>query len=122
MIEPVQKALESEEINLTQMYAISKVSAEEQLSMLTAALNGEGRDKLEQSRRKRQNAKTSSVRVDRISCPLPSGRKVVITGEELTLEDAINEVAELLKNRKKANEEGLDGKVFSRICEQRAKA
>jgi hypothetical protein len=70
----------------------------------------------------RDGQQTPEIKVCSIRCPLPSGTTVTIKGHEMTLEDAINALAELLKAMKKASEEGLDGSTFARICRDKAKA
>ena len=54
-------------------------------------------------------------------CPLPSGTTVMVKGHELTLDDAIQTLTDLLKAMKKASEEGIDGKTFARMCADKAR-
>ncbi len=70
---------------------------------------------------RRDEKQTSSVKVSSMRCPLPSGTTVVVKGHELTLEDAIEALTELLKAMKKASEDGIDGSTFSRVCRDKAK-
>ncbi|HLN29757.1 MAG TPA: ParB/RepB/Spo0J family partition protein [Gemmataceae bacterium] len=67
------------------------------------------------------NNATPPARVSRITCPLPSGVTVTISGHELSLDDAIEAAGELLKVMKKASQENLDGKTFSAVCARKAK-
>jgi ParB/RepB/Spo0J family partition protein len=76
--------------------------------------------KVKQGRRNGQQQ--SAVRVNSMRCPMPSGTTVVVKGSELTLEDAIHVLTELLKAMKKASEDGIDGSTFSRVCRDKAKA
>ena len=56
------------------------------------------------------------MRVSRIKCPLPSGSVVQVSGAEISLDDMIEAIAELLKEAKKASEQGLDCRTFERVC------
>jgi hypothetical protein len=47
---------------------------------------------------------------------------VVVKGRELTLQDAIQTLTDLIKAMKKAADEGIDGKTFARMCADKAKA
>jgi ParB/RepB/Spo0J family partition protein len=76
--------------------------------------------KVRQARRNGQQQQ--EVRVNSLRCPLPSGATVVVKGRELTLEDAIQALTDLIKAMKKAAEEGIDGKTFARMCADKAKA
>lgn len=76
--------------------------------------------KVRQARRNQQQG--PAVRVSSMRCPLPSGTTVAVKGQELTLEDAIQALTELLKAMKKASAEGIDGKTFARMCADKAKA
>jgi len=62
------------------------------------------------------------VRVKRIACPLPSGVSIVVSGEELSLDDLIEALGEAQKEAKKAREQGLDAKTFRAVMKDKAKA
>lgn len=72
-------------------------------------------------KRTRRNGQQPEVRVNSLRCPLPSGTTVVVKGRELTLQDAIQALFDLLKAMKKASDEGIDGKTFARMCADKAK-
>ena len=72
-------------------------------------------------KRTRRNAQQQELRVNSLRCPLPSGTTVVVKGRELSLDDAIQALTELLKAMKKASDDGIDGSTFSRICRDKAK-
>ena len=74
---------------------------------------------VKQTRQKGQQ--TPAVRVSCLKCPLPSGTTVTVKGSEITLEDAIQALTDLLKAMKKASEDGIDGSTFSRVCRDKAK-
>ena len=73
-----------------------------------------------QARRKGQAA-PAARKVSCLKCPLPSGITVIIKGCDLTLVDASKALGDLLKAMKKANDDGIDGPTFSRVCRVKAK-
>jgi hypothetical protein len=118
----VQEAFKDGKVNGAQVYAISLAEPEKQPGLLADALNGAGRDKLVASNRKSRNASAGTVKVTRVKAPLPSGVEVVFSGKELSLEDVIESLGELLKEAKKASESGLDVKTWSAVLRDKAKA
>ena len=74
-------------------------------------------------RRRKQTDKpaTPSVHVSRIKCPLPSGATVQVSGEGVSLDDAIEAAQEWIKEAKKASEQGLDAKTFQAVMRDKAK-
>jgi ParB family transcriptional regulator, chromosome partitioning protein len=72
-------------------------------------------------KRMQRGGQQEEVRVNSLRCPLPTGTTVVLKGRELTLDDAIQALTELLRAMKKASEDGIDGSTFSRICRDKAK-
>lgn len=122
-IPAAQEALKAGKIALSTCYALSKCETpEEQARMLTAALNGASRDQIEQAGRKSRNRQAAAVKVARIKCPVASGTVVQISGEGLSLDDAIEAAQEWIKEAKKASEQGLDARTFERVCRDKAKA
>ena len=69
----------------------------------------------------RRSAQALAVKVARIKCPVASGAVVQISGEGLSLDDAIEAAQEWIKEAKKASEQGLDAKTFERVCRDKAK-
>lgn len=116
-----QQALKDGKVGISDCYAASKLPHEQQEALLAMKLAGASRDAIEQAGRKSRNGKAATVRVGSIRCPLPSGTTVVVKGTDISLDDAIEALAELLKAMKKASEDGLDGKTFARVCADKAK-
>jgi ParB family transcriptional regulator, chromosome partitioning protein len=121
----VQELVNSGALHLSKASLIAQQeSAPDQQRELAAMAKEMSRKELtarvKQARRNEQQA--AVVRVGSMRCPLPSGTTVVVKGSELTLEDAIQALTELLKAMKKASEDGIDGSTFSRICRDKAKA
>jgi ParB/RepB/Spo0J family partition protein len=121
-IPEVQNALVAGKLGITAVYEISRVPAEQQAELLRLKLAGTSRDGLAEHVRKQKRNGTPQVRVKRISCPLPSGVGIVVTGEGLSLDDLIEALAETLKEAKKAREQSLDIKTFSLLMGDKAKS
>ena len=74
-------------------------------------------------RRKQANTPAAAgVRVGRIKCPLPCGATVQVSGEGISLDEAIEAAQEWIKEAKKASEQGLDAKTFQAVMRDKAKA
>jgi ParB family transcriptional regulator, chromosome partitioning protein len=123
-IQPVKDAAAEGKLGLSDWYAISRVSDTEQAVLLAAKLNGASRDELESRGRKARNGNKPAVRMARVRCQMPSGVCVTLTGEGngLTLDDVIETLSELLKEARKANDQGLDSKTFSAVMRDKARA
>ena len=123
-IQPVKDAAAEGKLGLSDWYAISRVSDDEQAVLLAAKLNGASRDDLESRRRKAGKGDKPAVRAARLRCPMSSGVCVTLAGEGdgLTLDDVIETLAELLKEARKANDQGLDSKTFGAVMRDKAKA
>jgi ParB family chromosome partitioning protein len=119
-IKSVQEAAALGKLGLKDWYGISQASEEQMAAMLIAKLNGASAEGLKRMRRKPGNA----VRLARVKCAMPSGVIVTLTGEGdgLTLGDVIETLTDLLKEAKKANDQGLDSKTFSAVLRDKAKA
>lgn len=70
---------------------------------------------------RRDAQQTPAIRSNSIRCPLTSGITVTVKGNGISLEDALDALATLSKEMKKASAEGIDGSTFSRMCSDRAK-
>lgn len=121
----VQELVNSGALHLSKASIIAQQESDPQRQRDLAALakdisRSELAARMKQARRNQQQA--PAVKVSSIRCPLPSGTTVVIKGHELTLDDAIEALTELLKAMKKASDDGIDGSTFSRICRDKAKA
>ena len=121
-IPEAQKALEQGQIGITAAYEISRAPAEQQGELLRLKLSGTSRDGLAEHVRKQKRDSSPQVRVKRIACPLPSGVGIVVSGEELSLDDLIEALGEAQKEAKKARDQGLDAKTFSAVMRDKAKA
>lgn len=120
-IPEVRKALEAGQVGITACYEISRVPEAQQAELLRLKLAGTSRDGIAEHVRKQKRDAEPQVRVKRISCPLPSGVGIVVSGEELSLDDLIEALAEAQKEARKAREQGLDAKTFSAVMRDKAK-
>lgn len=117
----VQHALEEGRIGITAVYEISRAGEGEQGELLRMKLSGTSRDGLAKHVRKQKREAEPQVRVKRVSCPLPSGVGIVITGAELSLDDLIESLAEAQKEARKARDQGLDVSTFGKVMRDKAK-
>ena len=124
--EPVRRALAEGRLGLGHCYAISRADTEAgQLALLEAALAGTTRDELERRVRAAKAAKPAieaAERVRRLKCPLPSGIVVTLTGGDLSLDEAVEALAEAAKAARKARSDGLDARVWAAVMAQKADA
>jgi len=120
-IPEVQEALEAGRIGITTCYEISRAPKEQQAELLRLKLAGTSRDALADRVRKQKQQSVPQVRVKRITCALPSGVNVVISGQEITLDELIDSLGEAQKEARKAREQGLDAKTFSAVMKDKAK-
>jgi hypothetical protein len=119
-----QEALAAGKVGISDCYAASKLDAQAQAQagLLSLKLSGASRDAIEQAGRKKRNGATATVKVSRIKCQVPGkGATVVISGESISLEGAIEALVELVRLAKKESEKGLDAKTFERVCRDLAK-
>jgi hypothetical protein len=114
------ESLKAGRLGISDCYAISKLPECEQAAILARKLDGASRDELDRQVRKQRNG-TPAVRMSRIKCPLPSGAVIQISGQEISLDDMIESLGELLKAAKRASDDGLDCKTFERVCKDKAK-
>jgi hypothetical protein len=121
-IPAVREALAGGAIGISDAYALSKADEREQTQLLALKLSGASRDQIETEVKKKKRNGTPAVRVSRIKCPLPSGSVVQVSGEEISLDDMIEAIAEVLKEAKKASEQGLDARTFQSVMVMRDKA
>lgn len=120
-IPAVQEALKEGKLGISDCYAISKLPESEQAALLAMKLSGASRDAIEQAARKQRNGNAPVIKVARIKCPVANGAVVQISGEGISLNDAIEAAQEWIKEARKASEQGLDAKTFERVCRDKAK-
>lgn len=117
----VQEALEAGRIGITTAYELSRVAEAEQVELLHLKETGASRDAVRERVRKHKQSSMPQVRARRIAFPLPSGVKIAVSGEELSLDDFIDALGEAQKEAKKARDQSLDAKTFSAVMRDKAK-
>ncbi len=108
-------ALRDGKIGISDAYALSKLPQEDQPGLLALKLSGGSRDALEQAGRKKRAAATPGVRVSKIKVPLVSGAVVTVSGDEITLEEAIEAAGEAVKQMKAAVAKCLNAKTAMNV-------
>jgi len=120
-IPAAQEALRDGTIGIKSCYEISKVEPALQPALLARALGGSADDVAKESRKQR-NGSTPAPRSSRIRIELTSGTTVTIAGDDLSLEDGIREITDVLAEMRKAEKQGLDCKTFAAVMRDRARA
>ncbi len=127
--EEVKAAAEQGLITSADWYPISRFGAdkEEQIRLLRAKLSGEisSREELVRQGRKARNGgeRTAARTNKRVRFERVSGRSISISGDEdFSLEEAIEEIAELLAELKRGERQGIELATLVRISHDRSKA
>ncbi|MCE9565754.1 MAG: ParB/RepB/Spo0J family partition protein [Planctomycetes bacterium] len=121
-IEPWVMAFKAGQVGVSDVYAASKLPEADQAGLLALKLSGATRDQLEQASRKARTTAAPAVKLSRISCQLPGGVTVAVSGKEVSLDEAIESLSEVLKAAKKARDEGLTAKSWTSAMKDKAKA
>lgn len=116
------EALREGKLDLSSAYAVSKLSPDDQPGLLALKLSGATRDQIERAGRKKRVSATPAVRASKIRIALTSGATVTITGDDMTLDDAIKAVKDATKEMVKGRDQGLDAKTLVAVCRDKAKS
>jgi ParB family transcriptional regulator, chromosome partitioning protein len=116
-----QEALTAGRVGIGDCYAASGLPEADQAALLTLKLSGASRDEIVHAGRKSRSGNTPAVKVSRLKVPLPGGAIVQISGEDISLDDAIEAAQEAVKAMKKAREDGLDSKTAQAVFKDKAK-
>jgi hypothetical protein len=119
VIPAAREALEFGGITMSHVYAISKVSETEQHELLRLALGGASREAIETERRKRRGRNGSAVRLNRIKWPLTSAT-VIVTGDAIDLDEAIEALTAAAKEMRRARDEGHDARSVQALFQSRS--
>jgi ParB/RepB/Spo0J family partition protein len=114
-IPEVREALREGKLGISDVYAISKLAPDDQPALLALKLGGATRDMLEQQGRKKRASAAPAVRAQKIKVPLVSGQVVSVSGEEISLEEAIEAASEAIKQMKQAVAKGLNAKTAMNV-------
>jgi ParB/RepB/Spo0J family partition protein len=128
VIPAVREKFEARAITLSHVYQFSQLDPQRQHELLPAALNGATREIIQQERHKRRNRKPrngtkSAPRSSRttITIPLPSGTKIVMSGQKLSLAEVIECLTSALDSAKKGLEDSLDSRAWESVMRARSK-
>ena len=107
-----QEALRDGNVGISDCYAASKFPPAEQAGLLALKLSGASRDAIEAAGRKSRNGSVPVIRASKIKCPLASGVNVIVSGNDMTLDEVIEALVEATKEARKARDQGLHAKTF----------
>jgi ParB family transcriptional regulator, chromosome partitioning protein len=120
-IPAVQEAFQAARLGITDCYAFSRLSADQQHEALREKLEtGMSRDELERVVRRKRNG-TSSVKVSRVSIPLASGVTVVFMGRDLTRDSIADAAGTVQREAGRAGKDHLDVKTWANAMACKAK-
>ena len=119
-------ALAAGAVTLADCYAAAKRPEAEHADMLSLALTGATRDALESAGR--AAAKTGrtppparGTGAARVKCQLPSGYTVVVSGGAVTLDEAVDALAEASREMKRARDLGYTARTFAAAMSDRSR-
>jgi ParB-like chromosome segregation protein Spo0J len=116
------EALKSGKVGLDACSQASQLPPEDQPALLIAKLGGANREQLARAVRKTKGGDATAVRVGKIKIMLASGITVAISGDGLSLDDAIDAVKDTGKELVKGRDQGLDAKTIMAVMRDKAKA
>jgi ParB family transcriptional regulator, chromosome partitioning protein len=114
-----QELFAAGKLGITDCYALSRATEQEQHEMLDAKLNGSSRDELERTVRRKRNG-TPSVKVSRVSIPL-TGVTVTVAGESVGFDEMLDACAEVVKRGRKAQGQKHSLATFAKAMADEAK-
>jgi len=115
-----QEALKRGKVGISDCYAASKLEPEAQADLLSLKLSGASRDAIEQAGRKTRKGTTPAVRLSRVKIAMRQGAMVVVSGNELSMADVVELLAETLKEARKAAEQ-YDVKTFQSMMKDKSR-
>jgi ParB/RepB/Spo0J family partition protein len=109
-----QDALKAGQVTLTQCAKASQMRADEQEGYLASILSGAPKE--EQDKKARNKSEAASVKTNKkIKCPLQSGVVIQAAGDELSLDDFIEALAEAQKLAKAALSKGMTASTACKV-------
>jgi ParB family transcriptional regulator, chromosome partitioning protein len=120
-IPTIKEAAAAGLLSVSDWYAMSKVSEQEQHELLAAKRSGATRDDLERKGRQARNGNGQAVKVSRVKCQLANACVTFAAeGDGVSLEDIIETLAVLLKEARRANDQGFSAKTFEKALRDKA--
>jgi ParB family chromosome partitioning protein len=117
-----QEALKAGAVGVSDCYEASKLPQVEQPALLALKRSGASRNALAAAGKKARNGAKPAVKVRTIKVALCGGTSIVIKGQGLDLEQAIESLSVAIKAMKKAVAEGLDARTAQDVWRDKARA
>lgn len=118
-----RELLEQGRATISDCYAASRVSEEQQRELLALKLGGASRDGLERVVRKTKAKGTSKDgALNRVTIQLPSGRQVVVRGRGMSLTAVVEALSESVDAAKKAIRDRLDARTWQSVMRDKSRA
>lgn len=115
------EALKNEKVGISECYAASKLSEQEQAGLLALKFSGASRDEIERAGRKTRNGTSAEVvRMSRVNIELHGGAKITVTGKEIGMAEVVDLLASTLKEARAAADK-FDVKTFQSMMRDKAK-
>lgn len=119
-IEAAREALREGRIGISICHELSLVPPAEQAALLDLKLSGQGREAVARARRRGAAGTVPPARVNRVRLHRPSGQVVTISGQEMSLDEAAEELSALAAEMRRADKQGIGIKAFVANCRDRA--
>ena len=121
-IPAAKEAAASELLGITEWYELSKCTEQQQQELLAARLSGEvsNRDQLAQAVRQRRSGSTTPIKLSKVKIAMPQAT-VIITGQELSMGEVVDLLANTLKEARKAADQ-FDVKTWQSMMKDKAKS
>lgn len=116
----VVRAAAEGRIGVRVWHHLSTAAEEDQAGMLDQYLSGESEGDVRAAVRAKRPQ--PAAKLARVSVPLPTGAKVVVSGTEMTLDDVIAALAAAVELARKAGKESLDVRTAEKVWRDRARA
>lgn len=120
-IPAVREALAGGLVSIADCYQFSLADEKQQHELLSLRLSGATRDEIARSVKKSRQVTAPSVKLSRVKIALPTGSVVNVAGEELSMDDVVQTLADTLKSARKALDGGYDVKTWQRMMSDKAK-
>ena len=121
----LQEMVNAEGLELTKAVPIARATKDhEQQRELAKAASGMSRQEVVASAKRATNGNDQpAVKVSRLKLLLPSRMTVTIAveGDGVTLDQIVEQLTELLKQARKANDESLDARTFARVLADKSR-
>src|SRR5262249_31978627 len=113
----VQRAFDDGTITVKEMNSLASLPREQQDSLLqlklSSGLSAQDVEARTRKMKKPANGAAPEHKLARIPCSLAGGIKIVLSGPDMTLDQAIEALGEALKAAKKAQAEGLTARTWT---------